>query len=854
MYSTMSRLAVLLSLLVLLILASCGGGGGDNFPIDQGGQVLLASGAGVVFPAGTFDGPVEVTVTEDIPGEARAATAFPADAGNLLGALQVTVPAGVELGQNIEVRIAVGDSWDAAKGLVIFSYNPTTGMWETTEAASSAARGTTAVGTVKDSNVVSFTAATAGQTGFDQVYGVFDGYTTDVGGGGGEEPNTVPTVELAADDTTVETGATVNLTATGADADQDPLTFTWLAPGGALGAPATTGNTSTATWSAAEAGVYTVSVSVNDGNGGVATDAVSITVGNPPAENLDPVWEDGAALDGDVTAPVLGQAIKLTGAHATDPEGEAVTYEWTGPGAFTGEQDDEEHGFTILWTPAATGDATAVLTASDGVNEITLEYTIAIEAYPTAFDFVGPATCIACHNGKGDATAGTGWFNTSHAAAVENEMSNSHFARNESCNSCHAMGWGATGYGQGFIDFELTPEYANVGCEACHSGGATPGMGAGHKNVIWDPTSGMLHDEGAGTWAPDPEYDLALGVGCVRCHQGTRHGAGTEWVNSGHANFALTEEDEGNPGTFIVNHTITSAACSRCHSGKQFAVIHRGDEPLDLSGLTIDDPLEEHLITCAACHDPHNAQYEAQLRTDSEGQVGIPFSDTDNVPTMVSGGRGNICIECHNGRRDRGDYDGQVTNGAGHFGPHGNPQGAMFFGLMGGDLGVGAAVGSTTYESDHPHLNWNENTCITCHMYNKPYVSSDDPALHGHEFTPRFERCITCHTNFTADDSEAFWTWVEDYQTNEIGGLLAEFEAVWPAAWKDSEEALVSVESSVGAGDGPPADDPEGNAYRAALWNYELVLNDATHGVHNPTFSNDLLEKAIASVEALNAL
>jgi hypothetical protein len=125
-----------------------------------------------------------------------------------------------------------------------------------------------------------------------------------------------------ADDTSVDTGVTVNLTATGADGDSDALTFGWMAAAGTLGTAETTGDTSTNTWSAAEGGAYTVSVSVNDGNGGVATDAVVITVageGPPPVENEPPAFDGD--VTGDVAAPVVGQRVWLS-AVATDPEGD----------------------------------------------------------------------------------------------------------------------------------------------------------------------------------------------------------------------------------------------------------------------------------------------------------------------------------------------------------------------------------------------------------------------------------------------------------------------------------------------------------------------------------------------------
>ncbi len=363
----------------------------------------------------------------------------------------------------------------------------------------------------------------------------------------------------------------------------------------------------------------------------------------------------------------------------------------------------------------------------------------------------------------------------------------------------------------------------------------------------------MVYDEGEDTWHPDYDHDSTLGVGCGTCHEGTRHGAAEEWAQSGHANFPLTEFDDDTQQE-VVEHNLTGDSCSQCHNGMQFAIVQRGDDPMDFSEWTPDDPLEDLYVSCATCHDPHNADNEKQLRIGAGDGVAIPFSDVDDVPTIVEAGWGNICIACHNGRRDRGDYDDRITNGSRHFGPHGNAQGAMFFGIMGADLGIDAAPGSTDYEYEHPHLTWNENTCVSCHMYRQDYVSPEDPASFGHTFFPDFRNCVNCHTNWGEDQEEDFWMWVEDYEETEFEPLLQAFKDAWPAEWLDEDGEPENRDTDPPTGVGPPRNDPVGNAYRAALWNYKLVEEDQTHGIHNPVFTRDLLEKAIASVQELNEL
>lgn len=855
------RLTILGALLAAAVFMLCAcNGGADQAPIPDPNQdttVLLPSGGGAVFPGGTFDTATEVDVNDGLSDSQKDPAGFPANSGALLGTTTVKVPAGVVMNADILVMIAVDPMQPTNRVFTIFESNPTTGMWETTAGAASADKGLAAVGSVTDGSIVTFTADSAGTTGFDKTYGVFENLWTSGGGPGPIPPtNMIPTVTLAADNTSVGTGDTVNLTATGSDPDSDPLTFAWMAAGGALGTADTAGYTSTNTWSADAGGAYTVSVSVNDGNGGVATDAVNITVtgeGPPPPPNDAPVFD--GELEKNVTNVYTTQEVHLE-ATVTDPNGDDLTITWGGGGTFSHEEYDAETGHaTASWTTDTAGSTTLTVTADDGMNGASatagLDLTFDVTELPTEFDWMGYTTCAdACHSGFSYVTQ-AGWEGTHHADAWERSLLTSDHL-GEHCANCHGVGLEPTGEG-GFISYDTTPQFANIQCESCHgTGTGHPGNGA--LPVPWHPGTGYARDaEGNyeivdGVYQYDEEYDGSGGYGCGLCHEGLRHGAFEEWMESGHANFALTEEDDDNPGTFVPHHYLTSGSCGPCHSGVQFATIASGQDALDLSGLTLDDPLEDHLIGCATCHDPHSAQYEGQLRIDSAGDVPIPFSDTDDVPTMVMGGTGNICIVCHNGRRDRGDYESRVWEGSGHFGPHGNPQGPMLFGIMGADLYDPPVP--TTYESDHAHLSWNENTCTTCHMYRRDYIDSENPRLWGHNFEPRFERCITCHSNFS--DEAEFWLWVEEYEA-ETEALMQAFRDAWPPAWLDGDGEPENREGDPPDGTGPPREDAVGAAYRAALWNYKLVENDASHGIHNPTFTKSLLEDAIASLATLPA-
>ena len=93
-------------------------------------------------------------------------------------------------------------------------------------------------------------------------------------------PNRPPTVTLSADRDTVLVGERVHFTATGADPDNDPLTYTWRTNGGNLTAAGTSGDLDTTGLAPAP---YTVTVRVDDGRGGAADASRAVNVQAPPS-------------------------------------------------------------------------------------------------------------------------------------------------------------------------------------------------------------------------------------------------------------------------------------------------------------------------------------------------------------------------------------------------------------------------------------------------------------------------------------------------------------------------------------------------------------------------------------------
>lgn len=244
--------------------------------------------------------------------------------------------------------------------------------------------------------------------------------------------------------------------------------------------------------------------------------------------------------------------------------------------------------------------------------------------------------CAACHNGDAEADLFGSWQETNHAKFYENSY-NAFAALSPEPYLWEfgTVGYNTSGANGGFDDAvaadafsaaaqpatyaEFTTAHPDVAklssiqCENCH------GPGSGHNG---DATK-------IGVSASQP------GV-CGQCHEEE-----SQWINSFHNSTGVAH----GAGSYQ-SSWLTSAACTRCHTSKGFINYLEGGEE-ELTPIT--EPEAFVGITCAGCHNPHDATNPNQLR--AYGEVDMIIDES-----TVDAGKAAVCYTCHDGLYSFGEF------------------------------------------------------------------------------------------------------------------------------------------------------------------------------------------------------
>ncbi|MBI4300261.1 MAG: cytochrome c3 family protein [Chloroflexi bacterium] len=467
-----------------------------------------------------------------------------------------------------------------------------------------------------------------------------------------------------------------------------------------------------------------------------------------------------------------------------------------------------------------------------------------IEVY--AGEYAGASLCASCHDGSVAQDMVSSWKETGHATKFEVTYG-SYTGERDYCVRCHTVGYDEADAAGGIDD-------------AARAAGWNPAKDGSFLHWVKDTKAFSLADIKS-----DVNMSQMINVQCESCHgpggnahtQAKTFNDGTctqchpqqqQWKESAHAKKTGYNEI----------HMAEGTSCVECHTGQGFVqVAIRGKKAIFPNQATATEPATlvdanaQPPIACATCHDPHAATYpfkaadgslkSLQLRV--EGDVAMPNGVTVDAEESA------VCVKCHANRRDV-TYKAEYLAGSRARSTHDNTQADIFYGV--GQF----TFGSETYvNSVHPSLI--TEGCVTCHMAANPVAgpgpdgkagTSDDVkalSVGGHSWNMEADWegkpvantavCAQCHAGLNTFNRTAAGDYdgdgkIEGVQ-DEVKGLLAVLAAKLP---KDASGVVLS--STISATNTT-------ELQRKALWNYYLVNNDGSNGVHNTSFAVQVLQK-----------
>ena len=529
-----------------------------------------------------------------------------------------------------------------------------------------------------------------------------------------------------------------------------------------------------------------------------------------------------------------GSTIQSVSWSVTDPAGGHATIDSPSV-AFTHIMVDTTGQYTVnltVTTAGGTSSASTVITSANytGVGSM------GIVTYDSATATV--PQCGVCHQG---ALIGLGlsptadydhWMQTEHASMFRNGLTgniSSHYGK--SCMKCHTTGYNPTAANGNFAAvmsqvgwtfptvladsnwanlYHASPQLAQlgtIGCESCH--------GAGDQH-----------------WGDPTKISESLNASvCLQCHDSPPNEIeGRMWLNSPH-DSAYTEIQISDAPT------PNSSSCAQCHNGAGFVdyATYGKMNQSTYAGIP---------LTCASCHDPHDASKPYQLRKVTADTLTNGFS-------ITSGGVGQLCMNCH---RSRSSVASSIPKGwSSHFGPHNGPQTDMFWGQNGYQFGDNSITGLNT----HTQLT---DACVTCHMVSDTLDKKATNLLGGHTWkmsgpdstgnvVDNTTACQSCHGPITDfDQIPAPYDYAGIAGNGPVPGVQTEVQALLNKLASLLPDSLVNgTISSSGAKALTPNQ-------LGAYWDYLLVSKDGSFGVHNAKYTFALLTGAIGTVTGVKVV
>jgi hypothetical protein len=289
---------------------------------------------------------------------------------------------------------------------------------------------------------------------------------------------------------------------------------------------------------------------------------------------------------------------------------------------------------------------------------------------------------------------------------------------------------------------------------------------------------------------------------CFACHSDANTAlvdAEQQWNRSRHATGSTLNEND--------------SSCKGCHTSEGF--IARATGVALPPEEVIENPTAIH---CFTCHAPHtNGDFRLRWTADATIMDG----------TTYDLGAGNICVACHQARRDVNVYVAGRPSLTNRWGPHYGTQGDMLLGSNGYEYA------GYTYERS-THREATEDGCLDCH-----FKATSQYVVGGHSFEMESSvngeevlntgACAPCHgpvSDFNVEGvQDSVDVLLEDLKAHLITAGLLDATTGLPKTVKTSADSA------------------------GAVWNYRVAEDDRSHGVHNPKYIMGLLKSSIQYIQ-----
>jgi hypothetical protein len=462
----------------------------------------------------------------------------------------------------------------------------------------------------------------------------------------------------------------------------------------------------------------------------------------------------------------------------------------------------------------------------------------------TAGKYMGVNTCALCHSGGTAPNTYDPWSHTLHssvfARGVDGLLGTNFLFRTESLpfttvgydtdtnavndafdDIAQQVSWTfPTALQSGNYGALPAPlkNVANVACESCHGPGSEHAFSLGDTNLI---------------------SKSFIAGNCAQCHDNKSSGdyyaiKVAEWNNSLHSHTTRTPSGPGREN------------CVRCHTAPGF----RNFDTFAGSNIPYVTNTVYEAITCAACHDPHDATNPHQLRAAN-------IYTLPEGTTVTNVGFGALCMTCHHSRN--GEVNQNIENyvlgkptwaNGSSFGVHDSTAGDMIEGVNG--YTYGKVIPSGSHSAVIP------NVCSGCHMQT---VAPSHPAYlkaGGHTFSMTYKDaatntvdlvdvCIKCHGpikefNFARKDYDGDGV-IDGVQT-EVQHLLENLSRLLPNSTYRADGNYLAD----GLIKSPSVKTNWPTKFLRAAWNWQFVNVEGSHGVHNAPYAVGLLKASIADL------